>query len=142
MPWARCRRIFCAIPIRTFMRRRSELAGKRAASFDDLVGASEQGRGNSETESFSCLEVDHQLVLCRRLHRKVGGLLASKDTIDVTCRVTELVDPITPIGDQAAAVDELALEVDCGQFVPGCKCDDQIAMNRRQCTPRYDQTAI
>ena len=47
-----------------------------------------------------------------------------------------------PIGDQSAAGDKAAFEVDRGQFVPGRQRDDQFAMNRRQRARRHDQTAI
>src|ERR1700688_3314203 len=110
--------------------------------FDHFVGAGEQRRRHGKAKYLGGFQVDDKFVFGWRLHWEVGGLLASKDTIDVTCRVTELVDPITPIGDQAAAVDELALEVNRGQFVLGCKCDDQIAMNQGRCTRRYDQAYI
>jgi hypothetical protein len=39
-------------------------------------------------------------------------------------------------------VNEIVLEVDCRQFVPGCQRDDQIAMDDRQATCRHDQTTI
>ena len=48
------------------------------------------------------------LVLGRRLHRQVGRLLALEDAIDIAGRAPVLVDEIGPIGDQAAAVDEVA----------------------------------
>src|SRR3954452_22841602 len=71
-PWARCRRIFCATPIRGFIRRRN----KRTASFDHLVGASEQRQRQVEPERLGSLEVDDQLDFCTLDHRKVRGLLA------------------------------------------------------------------
>ena len=78
-------------------------------------------RRHVEAERLGGLEVDHQLVLGRRLHRQVGRLLALEDAIDVAGRAPVLVDQIRPIGDQAAAGDEEAFEVDRGQFVPGRK---------------------
>jgi hypothetical protein len=58
-----------------------------AALFDHLVGAGKQRWWHSDAQYLGGLEVDHQLVLSRRLHRQVGGFLAFKDTIDVTGRL-------------------------------------------------------
>ena len=48
-------------------------------------------RRHFETERFSGLEVDDEFVLGWRLHRKVGGLLALEDAIDVDSRAPVLV---------------------------------------------------
>jgi hypothetical protein len=40
--------------------------------------------GHIEPESLRGLQVEHQLVFGRRLHRKVGGLLTLEDAVDVT----------------------------------------------------------
>jgi hypothetical protein len=45
----------------------------------------------------------HELVLGRRLHGKIGGLLAFEDAIDVSRGAPVLVDEINAIGDQNAA---------------------------------------
>jgi signal transduction histidine kinase len=39
------------------------------------------------------------------LHRQVGGVLPLEDAIDIAGRLPELVDEISPIGDQAAGSD-------------------------------------
>ena len=70
--------------------------------FDHLVGAGEQRCLDGEAERPGGLEIDHQLVLGRRLHRQVGGLLALEDAVDVTGGTPKLVGEIRPIGEKAA----------------------------------------
>ena len=95
-----------------------------------------------ETQRLGGLEVDDKLILRRRLHRHVCGLFAFEDAVDVTNRLPPHVDPIRPIGDQAACGDEGAIEVDRGQLVQGCQLNDQIAIKQRPPARGDDQTAI
>jgi hypothetical protein len=44
------------------------------------IGAGEHLRRNVEAESLGGLEVDHKLILCRRLHRKVRLPLRIRST--------------------------------------------------------------
>ena len=83
----------------------SESGHRATYSITSSARASSDG-GTVEAERLGGLEIDHQLVLGRRLHRQVGWLLALEDAIDVAGRAPVLVDEIRPIGDQAAGGDE------------------------------------
>jgi hypothetical protein len=72
-----------------------------------------------EPERFGGLEVDHQLVLGRRLRRQVGRLFVLEDAIDVAGRAPVLVNSIISIRDQATISDVRSSVVDRRKFVPG-----------------------
>src|SRR5437870_3333660 len=61
---------------------------------DHLVGARKQRRRNFDANRPRGLEIDHQLILGRRLHRQVGRLLALEDAIDIGSRLAVLVDNV------------------------------------------------
>jgi hypothetical protein len=84
--------------------------------------------GTVRPSAFGGLEVDDEFELSWLHDRQVGRLRALEDAIDVAGRASELVEKISAIGDQTAAGDEEAGGVDRGQFVPGRKRDDQIAL--------------
>src|SRR5262249_38552329 len=94
------------------------------------------------SERLCGLEVDHQLIFRWRLHRQIGRRLALEDAIDIAGRTPALVDEIRSIGNQAARVGEATFVVDCGQLVPGCERDDQVAMKRRRRAPGHDQAVV
>src|SRR5215470_18580737 len=69
---------------------------------DHLVSAGEQRRWDFDADRPRGLQIDHQLVLGWRLHRKVGRLLTLKNAIHIASCAPELVNRIRPIGEQAA----------------------------------------
>ena len=64
-----------------------EQAQQGSPLLDHLVGAGEQTIRHGKAQHFRGLEIDHQLVLGRRLHRKVGRFFTFEDAIDVAGRV-------------------------------------------------------
>ena len=63
--------------------------------------------GTVEAERLRGLEVDDRFVLGRRLHRKVGGLGAAQDAVDIGRRLPKHVDAVGPVGHETAGRDEL-----------------------------------
>jgi len=62
--------------------------------FDHVVGLRKQRWWDRYAERLGRLEIDHQFVLGRCLHRKIGRLLALENTIDVARGTTVLIDRI------------------------------------------------
>jgi Carbon starvation protein CstA len=71
-----------------------------SCSLDHLVGNREHARRDGESERLGSFQVDYQLVLGRRLYRKVSRLLALEDAVDVTGSAAALIEEIGPIGNE------------------------------------------
>src|SRR5262245_26585269 len=88
-------------------------------SLDHPAGAGEHCCRKFEAERPSGLEIDNQLVLGRRLHRKISRLRALEDTVDIASGESEMRNGIRAVGDQAAAVSEIRVGVHSRQSVAG-----------------------
>jgi hypothetical protein len=82
-----------------------------AAIHSITSSAGEHCRWNLQAECPRGLEVDHQLILGRCLHRQVGGLFALENAIGVARHPPELFDSIRAVADQAPGGDEQTIGV-------------------------------
>src|SRR5262245_53638955 len=94
-----------------------------------LVGDGEQRRRHREPKRLGGLKIDHQLVLGRGLHGKIGRLLSLENAVDIAGRTTILIGSIRPVRQKAAACDLEAVGVDCWQLVSGSELYDEITIN-------------
>src|ERR1700730_19344996 len=83
--------------------RRRHIQCSKLRLFDYLVGEREQRSRNVEPKCLRGLEVDHQIEFGWLLNRKIAGLFALQDAIDVTGRLPGLVGGVAAIGHQATA---------------------------------------
>ena len=80
--------------------------------FDDLIGALLQKQRHVEAKRLGGLEIDHQLVLGWRLHRKIGRYLALEDAIDIGRRSPKIIGQVNAVGQQAADFSEETERID------------------------------
>ena len=105
---------------------------KWGSLFDYFVGACEQRSRQDKIKRLRGLEINHQPVCSRRLDRKIGGLLALQNAINVAGGTPVLVDEISPIRDQTTGDDGSAVGIDRRQFVANSQHRDQVAMDSCQ----------
>src|SRR5262245_49896011 len=86
----------------------------------NLVGATDQRMRNCNAERLRGFQVDNQFVFGRRLHGKIGWLLAFEDAIDVNRGAAVPFGETGSIGDETAGSDEGAFVVNRRQLVSRC----------------------
>jgi hypothetical protein len=75
---------------------------KTALLFDHVVCALLENPRNIEAERLGGVEIDHQLVFYRGLHRQVGRLLAPEDAVGVASGAPKIIEGVVAIGEQAS----------------------------------------
>src|ERR1700730_14642112 len=91
--------------------------GKKASSFDHLVGAPKQRDRESEAERPGGLEVDKQLNFRGLLHREVRGFDARKNQAGMDTALMPPISNTTSVAHEAAGRSEFAKLVDRGHAV-------------------------
>ena len=99
-----------------------------APLFDHLVGALLHEKRHLQPKRLGGLEVDHQLVLCRRLNRQLARLLALEDAIDVARRAPEVVDLLISVGQEAPGPGERTERIDGRETMTSSQLSDLRAM--------------
>ena len=110
--------------------------------FDHLVGGDQQARRNGDAERLRRSKVDGCSEFGRGLYREVGGFVAAQNTVNIGRRQPEYVVLVGPIGHEAAGRDKKIKRVDRGQFVPGRKRDEEIAMQDGGAIRRQEQASV
>src|SRR6476660_3788535 len=108
-----CKKTFATISANCRLTHRS-----KSQSLDHLVGGRKERRRNTKAEPLGGLEIEREFELGWRLHRKVSGLLAPEDAIDIARRASVLVGEIRAIGNQPTGADEQVFVVDRREFIP------------------------
>src|SRR5216683_5964176 len=85
--------------------------------FKDLIRPLQERWGDRQAEGFGSLEIEHQFVRRRLLHRQVGGLLASQDLVDEDRSVSVHLAIVRSVGHEAACLHEQPFTVNRGQVM-------------------------
>src|SRR6516225_1978605 len=118
------------------------MSQQHSCSLDHLVGDQQEIARYSQAESFSCLEVDNELELARRLNRKITSLLTFEDSIGINRRALKIVDLGNSVGQQAAIFSPVMEWVDGRQSVASRQRDDLSAMGIGEAVRHHDKAAV
>ena len=95
-----------------------------------------------EAKHLSGFEINSEPGLGRCLHRKLGGLLALEDTIDVGSGLPKLVDNIRTVGDQATIGGKDVQWINRRQSVQSRQRDDRFTLSDDFGNPERDEAAV
>src|ERR1700738_3016328 len=94
-------------------------------SFDDLVGAGEDGWRDGEAERRGGFEINDQLEFRWLLDWQIGGLCAFEDLIDINGDAAlPKIEDAGAVGHEPAVIDEVAQPVHCRETVRSGESDD------------------
>jgi len=71
-------------------------------SFDDFVGTGEERGWDCEAEGLCGPEIDHEFEFCWLFHRKIAGLRAFQDFVNVAGNALKKIIRVRAIGDEAS----------------------------------------
>src|SRR4051812_25354780 len=97
-------------------------------SLDHLVGAGEERSRQRQAERSSRLQVDDQLEIALCLNRKVPGLLALEDPVDVARSPPVLLEGSRPVGHEPAVRGVVAVGIHGGEPKSRGERNDYVAM--------------
>src|SRR6266487_1233978 len=106
---------------------------------DHLVRPRQHRLRDRQAESLGGLEVDDQLVLDRRLHRKVGRLRTLEDEIDIASRAPKIIGQVNSVGQEAAEFSEETVRIDGRKMVASRQRCDLYAMSISEAIRHHDK---
>src|SRR5262249_52658087 len=87
-------------------------------------------------------EVDDRFEPCRRLHGKMGWLVAAQNAVDIRRRLAKQVDEIISEGHEPTGRDVSALIIDRRDALPGRERDDEVTMDNVRDIRQHDQAPV
>src|SRR5262249_49413047 len=115
---------------------------QKTASFNYLVGGNEQTRRHWQAKRLGRFDIESRYKLRCGLHRKVSGLGAAQDPVDVQGDLPKLVDPIHSVAHEPTCGDEEFVWISRQPVMLGRKRDDEIAMGVGRAIPWHDQATL
>ena len=103
---------------------------QQPSSFNNPIRPQQYRRRNGHAKSLCGFEIDNEIVPGRLLHRKVTGLGALKNPIDVECCPTEHVVEVRPVRHEPAVLDKERKLIHGGNATCRGKLENSLSMDR------------